>query len=60
MPARVLPVNDTMSMLGVAGIAAPTVGPSPLTRLNTPLGTPAACRISAKISAEKGAISLTA
>ena len=29
--------------------AAPTVGPSPLTRLNTPAGTPAACRISVQM-----------
>ena len=32
-------------------------GPSPLTRLNTPAGTPAASMISAKIWAENGAIS---
>ena len=57
MPARVEPVNEIMSMSGCALIAAPTSGPSPLTRLNTPFGTPASCRISAKISAEVGAIS---
>ena len=57
MPARVEPVNDTMSTSGWLEIAAPTVGPSPLTRLNTPAGTPAACRISVQIWAENGAIS---
>ncbi len=41
MPARVEPVNDIMSMPGCDDIASPTVGPSPLTRLNTPGGTPA-------------------
>ena len=36
-------------------MATPTSGPRPLTRLNTPFGTPAACITSAKISAEIGA-----
>ena len=49
MPARVEPVNETMSTSGWLDIAAPTVGPSPLTRLKTPAGTPAACRISVQI-----------
>ena len=49
MPARVEPVKDTMSTPGCELIAAPTPGPSPLTMLNTPGGTPAASRISAKI-----------
>ena len=44
IPARVDPVNETMSIPGCAAIAAPTPGPSPLTRLNTPGGTPASCR----------------
>ena len=39
-------------------MAWPTVGPSPLTRLKTPFGTPAACRTSAKMIALSGAISL--
>ncbi|MNE99931.1 hypothetical protein D3C80_1986790 [compost metagenome] len=30
-----------------AAIAEPTVGPSPLTRLKTPAGTPASCKTSA-------------
>jgi len=33
MPARVEPVNETMSTSGWLEMAAPTVGPSPLTRL---------------------------
>ena len=39
-------------------MAAPTVGPSPLTRLNTPFGTPASCSASANRMALSGAISL--
>src|ERR1700761_868875 len=54
MPARVEPVNEIMSISGCSLIAAPTSGPRPLSRLNTPFGTPASCRISAKISAEVG------
>ena len=48
-PARVEPVNDTMSMSGWLARATPTPAPSPLTKLNTPAGTPAASRISAKM-----------
>ena len=58
MPARVEPVNDTMSISGCAAIAAPTFGPSPFTRLKTPAGTPAAWRISAMMIALSGAISV--
>src|SRR6185369_9724585 len=57
-PARVEPVNDTMSTPGCDAIAAPTVGPSPFTMLNTPAGTPASCMIWAKRYPESGAISL--
>ena len=57
MPARVEPVNDTMSMSGWLEIAAPTPGPSPWTRLYTPAGTPAASMISVKIWPEYGATS---
>ena len=38
-------------------MAAPTSAPVPLTRLNTPAGTPAACMISAQMMAENGASS---
>ena len=41
----------------VSAIAAPTVGPSPFTRLKTPFGTPASCMISAKTRPLSGAIS---
>ncbi len=54
MPARVEPVNEIMSMFGCSLMAAPTSGPRPLIRLNTPFGTPASCRISAKIRADDG------
>ena len=56
-PARVEPVNDIMSMPGCDDIAAPTVGPSPLTRLKTPAGTPASWSTSAISIAFSGAIS---
>ena len=38
VPARVEPVNDIIWMSGCRESAAPTVGPSPFTRLNTPAG----------------------
>ncbi len=57
IPARVEPVIEIMSMPGWAAMAAPTSGPVPLIMLNTPAGMPAASTISAKIWAEKGAIS---
>ena len=56
-PARVEPVKETMSTSGCAESAAPTTGPAPFTRLKTPGGTPASCRISAKIRAFSGATS---
>ena len=58
IPALVEPVNDIMSISGCDDIASPTVGPSPFTKLNTPAGTPASCKISAKIIAFIGAISV--
>ena len=36
LPARVEPVNDTMSTSGWEAMASPTTGPVPETRLNTP------------------------
>ena len=41
MPARVEPVKLDLSTSGGCASAAPTPGPSPWTRLNTPAGTPA-------------------
>ncbi len=58
MPARVEPVNETMSMSGWAASAAPTPGPSPLTRLNTTSGNACGVEISATIATENGASSL--
>ena len=44
--------------VGMRGDRLADVGPSPLTRLNTPAGTPASCRISANTMPDNGAISL--
>ena len=41
VPARVDPVNDTISTSGCDDMRAPTSGPVPFTMLNTPAGTPA-------------------
>src|SRR5471032_1261646 len=57
-PARVEPVSDTMSTSGCDDITGPIFAPSPWIRLNTPAGTPAAAKISAKICDENGASSL--
>ena len=58
VPARVEPVNDTMSTSGWAAIASPTTGPTPDTRLNTPAGKPNSSMMSAKRKAFRGATSL--
>ena len=58
LPARVDPVSDTMSTSGCEDSSGPMRAPSPWIRLNTPAGTPASCRISARICAENGAYSL--
>ena len=52
------PVNETRSTSGCEQIACPTVGPSPLTMLNTPRGTPASSSTRAKRYPLRGAISL--
>jgi hypothetical protein len=57
-PARVEPVNETMSTAGWAQSASPTTGPVPETRLNTPLGSPASWTASASRNALSGASSL--
>ena len=57
-PARVEPVNDTMSTRGCEAMASPTTGPTPVTRLNTPAGRPTSSMISARMKALSGATSL--
>jgi hypothetical protein len=58
LPARVEPVNETMSTPGCAAMASPTTGPVPCTTLNAPAGTPASAATSARIAAVSGAISV--
>ena len=58
LPARVDPVNDTMSTSGCAAMASPTTGPTPVTRLKTPGGSPTSSMISARTKALSGATSL--
>src|SRR3954464_15390340 len=59
LPARVDPVNETMSTPGWRAIACPTTGPVPGTRLKTPAGsTPAASITSARMNAFSGVTSL--
>jgi hypothetical protein len=55
-PARVEPVNDTMSTSGCPAMASPTTGPVPCTMLNAPAGSPASAATSARICAVSGAI----
>ncbi len=57
-PARVEPVNETMSTSGWLAIASPTTGPAPITRLKTAGGRPTASMTSARMSALSGATSL--
>src|SRR5580693_438921 len=57
-PARPEPVNETMSTSRCELSAAPTVAPSPLTRLKTPGGTPASSMTLAQIIAQSGETSL--
>src|SRR5678815_1402653 len=56
-PARVEPVNEIMSTSGCLTSASPTTGPNPVTRLNTPLGSPTSCTTPARRNALNGAIS---
>ena len=51
-PVRPEPVNDIILTFGCSLSGLPTPSPSPLTRLNTPFGTPTLSNISAKITAE--------
>ena len=51
-------MNETMSTSGWLAIASPTTGPTPVTRLKTPFGSPASWMISARMNALIGATSL--
>ena len=57
LPARVEPVKEIMSTCGCLTSASPAAGPKPVTRLNTPLGRPAASTTSARMKALNGATS---
>ncbi len=58
MPARVDPVNETMSTSLWPAMASPTTGPTPVTRLKIPAGAPSSSKISARTKALSGATSL--
>ncbi|CAM5703273.1 hypothetical protein SGRIM128S_03479 [Streptomyces griseomycini] len=53
-PTAVEPVKETRSTSGCSARAWPATGPRPVTRLNTPAGTPASCTASAKSRAVSG------
>jgi len=57
-PARVEPVNETMSIPSWAAIASPTTGPYPVTRLKAPGGRPSESMISASTNELSGVTSL--
>ena len=57
-PAAVDPVSEIMSTRGWRTRASPNGGPRPVTRLNTPGGSPASCTTSARMNAVSGATSL--
>ena len=53
VPTSLLPVKEMKSMPGCAASAAPASSPRPVTTLSAPSGSPAACAISAKRSADR-------
>ena len=53
-PVSTEPVNETAATSGEPTIASPTTAPRPITRLNTPGGTPASSRILASAQAQPG------
>src|SRR5689334_22856213 len=53
-PTSVDPVNETTRTSSLIDRASPTSPPPPVTRLTTPLGTPASSRMRTKLSAESG------
>ncbi len=54
LPVPTEPVKVIASMPGLLRMASPTTEPRPMTRLNTPSGTPARMMISASAQAEPG------
>ena len=58
LPARVEPVNDTMSVPRCETSASPTTGPVPVTTLRTPAGSPTSFATSASTNAFSGTTSL--
>src|ERR1041384_4068378 len=56
-PVAVEPVNDITFTSGSVSIGAAAPGPSPVTRLTTPGGTPASTSACTKLIAESGASS---
>ncbi len=56
-PTAVEPVNATLSTSGCEARRAPTAGPSPVTQLSTPSGTPSSCAISASRRSDSGVFS---
>lgn len=54
LPTAVEPVNETRSTPSCSARACPATGPRPVTRLNTPAGTPASWTASAKSWAVSG------
>ncbi len=53
-PTWVEPVNDTTRTAGSVVIGVPTSGPSPVSRLTTPFGTPASVSTLTKFNADNG------
>jgi hypothetical protein len=56
-PVSVDPVNDTTDTSGCSTMGAAAPGPSPMTRLTTPGGTPASTSVCTKLMAVSGASS---
>lgn len=56
-PVSVDPVNDTTATSGCSTIGAAAPGPSPITRLSTPAGSPASMSVWTKLIAVSGASS---
>ena len=54
LPVPVEPVKVMPAMSGWSSIACPTTEPRPITRLSTPFGRPARCRMSTIAQAEPG------